>query len=316
MNEIGVQGFTMSRIHRAAWNCNPEITLKITLNHVKSRQITLNHVSSGAAQSRFYEKPCRGVCQFGSAVLCGATRKWTEAQNFLKFRERALDMSRPFDKRVCTTPWRRRFGGTAHCLPSWMRSRCLSHFRRCASRMLCQSAFINVHPYSIPVVARAPQPLLQPSTTVDGRAVARIHQTWMPSPINGACACPYLTLFRRTRGILCGCLRALEWRQSTGIDNMAFLPEKPGFVRGWAMDRVYGLYDRPKRVVDDMDRVFDELQEVSASSVAPAVAMQQPHGKAACSIGNPFTPWSCCLRSRMPEVQCHYLFFDPFSTPV
>jgi hypothetical protein len=56
--------------------------------------------------------------------------------------------------------------------------------------------------------------------------------------------------------------RALEWRQSTGIDNMAFLPEKPGFVRGWAMDRVYGLYDRPKRVVDDMDRVFDELQEV------------------------------------------------------
>ena len=37
MNEIGVQGFTMSRIHKAAWNCNPEITLKITLNHVKSR---------------------------------------------------------------------------------------------------------------------------------------------------------------------------------------------------------------------------------------------------------------------------------------
>ena len=50
MNEIGVHGFTMSRIHRAAWNCNPEITLKITLNHVKSRYITFhpgqpNHVS-------------------------------------------------------------------------------------------------------------------------------------------------------------------------------------------------------------------------------------------------------------------------------
>ena len=59
MNEIGVHGFTMCRIHRAAWNCNPEITLKITLNHVKSRYITLNHVSSGAAQSRFYEKPWR-----------------------------------------------------------------------------------------------------------------------------------------------------------------------------------------------------------------------------------------------------------------